>query len=192
VDVALVAREKPDVLIAACGARPIIPPIPGIGGANVLPASAIERDTEVGRRAVVIGGGLIGCELGLQLANDGHDVQIIEMKEAVAADCSFFHRVNLLRQMEKAENLHFDTCLRCVSVDAEGVYVENADGAERFFPADTVILAAGMKADEDEIERLRPLVPLFYAIGDGLRARKIMYAVREGYDAAIDLGLPLG
>jgi NADPH-dependent 2,4-dienoyl-CoA reductase/sulfur reductase-like enzyme len=190
-DAALVEKEKPDALIAACGALPVVPPIPGICGANVLRASSLERDTPVGRRVVVIGGGLIGCETALQLAGGDHDVQIIEMKPEAAEDCAPFHRVNLLRQMEKAARLSLSTGLRCLSVDGKGVYARDAEGEERFFPVDTVILAAGMKADEDELERLRPLVPLFYAVGDARRARKIMHAVRDGTNAAVDLGLPL-
>ena len=68
-------------------------------------------------------------------------------------------------------------------------YVRHADGTEETFPCDSVVLAAGMRSRSDEVERLRPLVNTFYVVGDARQARNVMMAVRDGYDAVVNVGL---
>ena len=60
---------------------------------------------------------------------------------------------------------------------------------EETIPCDNVILAAGMRSRSDVVESLRPLVNRFYVVGDAKRAKNVMQATRDGYDAVIDLGL---
>ena len=45
---------------------------------------AIESKEKVGHKAVIIGGGSIGCELGLELSLEGHDVTVVEMADDIA------------------------------------------------------------------------------------------------------------
>jgi 2,4-dienoyl-CoA reductase-like NADH-dependent reductase (Old Yellow Enzyme family)/NADPH-dependent 2,4-dienoyl-CoA reductase/sulfur reductase-like enzyme len=68
----LIGQIAPDALIVAFGARPIKPPIRGIDGAEVYSAEEIFADSSrAGRRVVILGGGLVGLELGLYLASEG-------------------------------------------------------------------------------------------------------------------------
>jgi thioredoxin reductase len=71
------------------------------------------------------------------------------------------------------------------------VKVLDGAGKEESIEADTVILAAGIRADAEQTELLRGLVDEYYVIGDGRQARRIMQAVAEGYNAAADLSLPV-
>lgn len=190
VDKSVVDAVKPDVLIAAVGADPIVLPVPGADGPNVFIGADIDNDTPLGKRLVVIGGGLIGCEQAVHLARDlGHDVVILEMLPSLAAECGKMHKINLLHQIEIQDNITPAVGMRCSNISTEGVTAIDADGAERFFPCDSVIMAAGMRARSQEVEALRPLVDEFYVVGDASRARKVMMAVREGYDAVVDMGL---
>lgn len=189
VDAAVVAAVKPDVLIAAIGADPIVLPVPGADGPNVVIGSDLEKNTKLGGRVVIIGGGLVGCEDGVHLAREGHHVVILEMRGELAADSGLMHKINLLHQVETEPNIVPATGLRCTGISSEGVTAVDEKGGERFFPADSVIMAAGMRAKSAEVEALRPLVSAFYVIGDALRARKVMNAVRDGYDAIVDMGL---
>ena len=122
-------------------------------------------------------------------AREGHTVTILEMQEELAPDCGRMHRLNLLHQIETEEKITAATGHACTRIAADGVYAKNPDGAEVFFPADTIVMAAGMKPDQEQVDALRALVPECYVVGDALRARQIGQATREGTDAVIDLGL---
>ena len=185
----IVREVKPDVLLIAVGARPWMLPVPREEGAPVVFGADLRKDTPVGHRVVVVGGGLIGSEEGLALAREGHEVTILEMQEELAPDCGRMHRINLLHQIETQTGLTVATGHRCTGITAQGVSALDSEGKEVFFPADTVVMAAGMKPDTAEVERLRALVPESYVLGDAFRARQIGQATRDAYHAIIDLGL---
>ncbi len=185
----LIAELRPDVIIAAVGADPWALPIPGVNNPNVIFGADLRKDTPVGQRVVVIGGGLIGCEEAVSLAWEGHNVTILEMQEELAPDCGRMHRLNLLHQIETAETLTVATGHRCTGITAEGVTAVNPAGEEILFPADSVVMAAGMQPRSAEVERLRAYDTEFYVVGDAQRARQIGQATREGYDAVITMGL---
>jgi 2,4-dienoyl-CoA reductase-like NADH-dependent reductase (Old Yellow Enzyme family)/NADPH-dependent 2,4-dienoyl-CoA reductase/sulfur reductase-like enzyme len=189
VDEALVEEIKPDVLIAAVGAVPFIIPVPGSDGPNVIAGADLTKDTPVGERIVIIGGGLVGCEEAVHYARLGHQITIIEMLPELAMECGKMHRINLLHQIDSLKNISYYTGMKCRFISLEGVAATDSDGNERFLPADTVIMATGMRPRSDQVEALRPLVDEFYVIGDAARPRNVMHAVREGYDAAVNLGL---
>ena len=186
----VVTETKPDALIIAIGAKPAMPPVPCEEGAPVLFGAELRKDTAVGHRVVVVGGGLIGCEEAVALAREGHEVTLMEMGEEIAPDCGRMHRLNLLHQVEVEENLVVKTEYICTRLGTEGVYAKPvAGGEEEFFPADTIVMATGMAPDRDAVDALRALVPESYVVGDARRARQIGQATREGVDAVIDLGL---
>ncbi len=188
-DAALVNEVKPDVIIAAVGADPIRLPVPGADGENVIFGADIMPDTPIGHRVVVIGGGLIGCEEAVYLARQGHTVTILEMLPELAAECGRMHRIALMHEVETTPGITPAAGQRCTGITPEAVTAVDADGTEHVYPADTVVMAAGMRARSAEVEALRPLAPEFYVVGDARRASKVMYAVRDAYDAVIDMGL---
>jgi len=76
----LVERENPDEVFVATGSNSIKPDVPGIERSNVVTAMDLLLGREkAGDSAVVIGGGLIGCETALWLAKQGRKVTIVEM-----------------------------------------------------------------------------------------------------------------
>ena len=86
----------PDVIIAALGARPVIPNIKGIDGSNVLGAEeAYQSPDKVGKRVAILGGGLVGVELGIYLAQMGRDVSIVEMMDKLGDGGNFLHMIAL-------------------------------------------------------------------------------------------------
>ena len=186
----LVAEVKPDAIIACVGADPWALPVPGANGENVVFGAELQRnDSRVGHKVVVIGGGLIGCEEGIELAKEGHDVTILEMQEELCPDCGRMHRLSVLHEIEVAETLHTATGFRCTGIDAEGVSAVDAEGKEVKFPADTVVMCAGMRSRSAEVERLSKYCTEFYVCGDATRARQIGQATRDGYDAVVNVGL---
>lgn len=188
VDETWVARYRPDALIAAVGGEPVRPPIDGVDGANVHLGADLTADTPLGKRVVVIGGGFIGCEEAIHLARLGHEVLIAEMGQELAAECGYMHKCNLNHFLAHTEGISWRLGVRCTKITERAVFAQEAAGKLLTFPCDSVVLAAGMRARSEAVEALRPLVKEFYVVGSAVRARNIMYAVRDGYDAAIALG----
>ena len=184
----LVEELKPDVLIAAVGSEPFAVPVPGADGPNVVFGAHLTPDSKLGRRVVIIGGGFIGCEEAVDLARKGHDVTIVEMLDTLASECGVMHRIGLMHELETNDRISPATGMRCTRIDKAGVYAADRDGKEVFYPADTVVMASGMRSRSAEVEMLRPLVKEFYVIGDANRAAKIMNATRDAYDAVTALG----
>ena len=186
----LVAEVKPDAILACVGADPWALPVPGADGENVIFGAQLEKnDPRVGHRVVVIGGGLIGCEEGIALAREGHQVTILEMQQELCPDCGRMHRLNVLHQIEVADTLTTATGLRCTGIDLQGVTAVDGEGQEHTFPADTVVMCAGMRPRSAEVERLSKYCAEFYVCGDATRARQIGQATRDGYDAVVNVGL---
>lgn len=185
----IVDEVKPDALIIAIGAQPWMLPVPRDEKANVVFGADLRRDTPVGANVVVVGGGLIGCEEAVALAREGHKVTILEMQDELAPDCGRMHRLNLMHQIETEDNITPATGYRVTAIQADQVTALAPDGQEVSFPADTVVMAAGMRPDNAEVERLRALAPESFVVGDAFRARQIGQATREGTNAVIDLGL---
>ena len=188
VDEAVVAEVKPDVLIAAVGALPVTPPIPGADGENVIFGADLMGDTPLGKNVTVIGGGMIGCEESVYLSDLGHNVTIVELQDDIAADCLKYPFLWLHHEVEERD-IRVLTSSSCTSIGKDSVTVRHADGTEETFPCDSVVLAAGMRSRSDEVERLRPLVNTFCVVGDARQARNVMMAVRDGYDAVVNVGL---
>ena len=175
-----------DAVILAIGSRPIRPPIAGIENAvNAL--EAYDDITRIGKRVVVVGGGLVGCEVGLHLAKNGRDVVVIEMLEEVARDAYKMHRIALIHEMDKM--LAYRTGLKCVAITPRSVAVVNREHKEEFLAADTVVYAAGMEAYREGTEKLRAAagdVPV-YEVGDCVSPAKVYDAVRQGFIAAMSI-----
>lgn len=184
----LASHIVPDVIISAIGADPVVPPIPGIDGDNVVLALGMhDEKVSIGKDVVVVGGGLVGCEEGLELAMKGHKVTVLEMREAVAIDSAYLHREALLLEIAKNEDsISLKTGMKCTSITDKGVFALNSEGDELFFPADTVIVAAGMRSREG-LHSLRDWAQDFLVIGDAKKPRRVLEAVRAGYDAGMHI-----
>ncbi|MBP2656500.1 MAG: hypothetical protein H6Q73_4069 [Firmicutes bacterium] len=175
-----------EAVIIAVGSTPIVPPINGID--NAMKALSVYDDlSKVGQKVIMVGGGLVGCEVGLHLAEHGRAVTIIEMGAKVAPDSYPMHRVALVNEMDKL--LTYKTGLKCTAIRPNGVMVVDSENKEEFLAADTVIYALGMRANKEAAESLRAAAHAasVYEIGDCVRAAKVYEAVREGFTAAISI-----
>lgn len=181
----LIQELNPDTVICAVGAEPIVPEIPGIDQENVIKVTELGKPkTTFGERVVVIGGGLVGCEEGLALAMKGKKVTILEMRDKLAPDAPVLHYKAMMLEFEKYKNnLQAALNNRVTGIDKAGVHVLDKDGKEAFYPADTVLLSAGMKARIQEVERLRQTDREFITVGDCIKPGKILQAVSGGYFA---------
>jgi len=182
------AKYAPDVIIAALGARPVKPAIPGIDGKNVLSAEYAYLNAEdTGKNVVILGGGLVGQELGLYLRQNGREVTILEMQDAPDPGENMLHVRGLGFQL-KADGVKLVLSTKALAVTESGVEAEGPDG-KVFFPADTVIYAVGQRPLYEAADELRFAAPEFYQIGDCLSARTIRAATSEAFITARDIGV---
>jgi pyruvate/2-oxoglutarate dehydrogenase complex dihydrolipoamide dehydrogenase (E3) component len=182
-----VASQHPDALIAAVGAEPIVPNIPGIRGKNVVIANDIHKaGVKIGKKVVIIGGGLVGCEEAIYLAMQGKDVTVVEMLGDYARDANEFIKLALAVEFRK-HNIKIMTNTKGKAVKEEGLLCTDPEGKEVFYKADTVVCAVGQKPLTPVVDQLRGTTPEFYFIGDCVKPQKIIEAVTAGYDAAMDL-----
>ena len=178
----LASSLEPDAIIMAIGAAPIVPPIPGVDGENTVMAIGMHDNMDkVGQNVLILGGGLVGCEEGIYLAQQGRKVTLVEMKPELCRDAPYLHHEAVHLELERL-GVETHTNTRCVEIVADGAIVEK-DGQQVKLEADTVIIAAGVRAKVDEVERFRSCADEFWVIGDCKQGRNVTAAIHEGYDA---------
>lgn len=185
----LVREMSPDVIIVAIGAEPMTPPLKGINGKNVWNFyQAIENEKELGKNIVIIGGGSIGTEIGLELAElHGKNVSLVEMTNEIAAQGNLLYKIALRQKMDSTPNLVKLMEHRCVEIKDNGVELLDKDGNQKFVEADQIIIATGVRNNLKLVEQFYGIVPDTFTIGDCNSPRKIMEAVYEGHTIACNI-----
>lgn len=178
-----VEKMNPDVVFIATGATPIIPKIRGVIGEKLVGASDVLLNRKkIGEAVVVMGGGLIGCEMSLYLAEMGKKVTIVEVLGELARDAFRANREYLLKMLENA-GVKILTKTELVEILEEGVILKDRDERRTFAyaGADSVICALGLQPCDGLVAGLKDKVPEVYAIGDCVEPRKVLNAIWEGY-----------
>lgn len=174
---------SPDAVIASPGARPVIPPIPGIDAAKEALA-VIRGETLVGDKVIIIGGGLIGCELAYMLGKAGKKVYVVEMmSRALALESPFVARTMLKEMDALGIELYLNSAVKNIAPN----FIEYAgqDGGLHKLEASDVVVAVGMAPDKSVADIIKGY-DCFW-IGDGKKTGKIVKAVQEGHRLAIEL-----
>ena len=198
---------RPDVIIAAMGSRPVKPPVKNIDALNVVGAEEVYYDPEkAGHKCVILGGGLVGLELGVFLAGyRGREVDVIEMlpttlasdksggtserMDAVgmAAGEALVQGVALSVKLKELPNMAVHTSTRAVEVTETGLRVAGPEG-EYEIAADTVIYAAGQRPLREDALALRDCAKEFYMLGDCVTPKNIVAATQAAFQLARDIG----
>jgi 2,4-dienoyl-CoA reductase-like NADH-dependent reductase (Old Yellow Enzyme family)/thioredoxin reductase len=178
-----IEEEKPDVVILALGAGPLVPSIPGVSGDNVVLAEEVLAGRKIPQGSViVVGGGMVGCETAehlLQRAKGITGVTVLEMLDRLANDVSPTYRPFFLARLKK-EGIRMIPGAKVVEITGKGVKVSQAEES-RLLEADAVVLAVGSKADPKAVDALKGIVPETYVIGDCVSPRMIREAMEEGF-----------
>ena len=180
------AALNADVIITAIGAKPIVPPIPGIDSSKVVGLDALHQaEPAVGQKVVILGGGLVGSECAIYLDGLGKDVTVVEMKDDWASDAYFMHKnaMNIYLRDSKVQ-IHTKTTAKAVT--DEGLLCSTADG-DLLLEADTILLAAGMKPDRELADSFYNAAPRVFQVGDCIKAGRVLEAVTLGYYRALDI-----
>jgi 2,4-dienoyl-CoA reductase-like NADH-dependent reductase (Old Yellow Enzyme family)/thioredoxin reductase len=173
---------RPDALIVAVGGTLRMPDIPGIDGSNVMNAvqAFLHPDPMREKTIAVLGGGDVGCECALFLAEFGCRVTIVEsLDELLQTEEVLSIRVDLLKMLEEAE-IKAVTGAEPVAIHEEGVLVRLRDDKQLSLPADFVIVAIGMEPLSTLAHQLAAECDDVRIVGDCVQPRRIRDAVVEG------------
>lgn len=175
-----------DVVIAAVGSEPVCPPIPGADGKHVkFAVDAIENSAEVGQNVVVIGGGEVGVETGMFLAQSGRNVTVLEMRDRIAADTTFMHYEDQFRAAwEAIPTFSSIVNAKATRITDTEVFYQDADGVEHALSADSVVISAGMKAKRDVAISFYGVGERFYMVGDCRKPGTLQIVNRSAYATA--------
>lgn len=186
VDKTYVDGIKPDAIIVCTGSKPIKPNVPGINDEKVhFAVDALMNPEMVGNKVVIIGSGLVGIETALDCRQKGKEVTLVEMLPAIGPDLSLAVKFSLLG-MVTASNI---TCMpetKLSAVTEQGAVVANTQG-EVTLEADTILLATGLRAENQLYDQLIMDYPEVYMVGDAIKARRFFNANREAYTIAMNL-----
>jgi 2,4-dienoyl-CoA reductase-like NADH-dependent reductase (Old Yellow Enzyme family)/thioredoxin reductase len=179
-----------DAVIVAAGATPLaLEDVPGISRPRVTTAlQVLHGEATLGRRVAVIGGGIVGTEVGLFLAEQGKEIVFVEMLDSFMNNITFDEKL-VYEERFKDLNVSVRLGTRLESVSDDGITVIDKSGVRTAIPVDSVVLAVGFRPNRGLIESLRSDPGLEVVdVGDCVRPRKIFDAIHEGHLAAKLLG----
>lgn len=178
----LIQQEKPDVLIIAIGAKAIIPKIKGIDCDNVFMAmDFLDRGfNHVSQTTTILGAGSIGCEIALELADMGKEVNLIEMSNTLAKNGNELYRVSLLQHILNNPHIHIMMESQCIEVMEKACIVKTKDEILTI-PHDEFVISVGYQKDIQAVYQYFGIIPKTYYVGDCKRVASVTEAVTEGY-----------
>ena len=184
----LIRKENPDAVIVATGAKPLVLPIEGIDQPEILSGSAVLDGTcAPGKKVLVVGGGMVGCEIAALLGEQEHEVDVIELRGEIGADVIREHKIYLMKDFEQYR-IGQITGAKVCRFYKDGVEYEGADGARQEARGyDSVVLAMGYRSCNPFAGQIEKLGKEVYVIGDAHQARRALEATSEAYQAAIRL-----
>ncbi len=214
-DLAAIREARPDRVILATGSRQIIPDIPGADRTEVVTAwDALLQKVELGRRVAVLGGGAVGVETAISIADRGtlsgealkflfkheaedtetlrklatsgtREVVLLEMLDKIGVDIGRANRWVFLKELRML-GVKMITNARVVAIDDRGVVYQKKH-EEKTLEVDSVVLALGSRSNLELEKELTDAGMSYLKIGDAKKPRKLMDAIHEGFLAAAEI-----
>jgi len=210
----VIRAEKPDALVVATGARPIRIDVPGIDKPHVVDAWDVlaEKNWNIGKQVVVVGGNATGCETALFVAemgipdpetftflmfhsaespevaaqllfDPGRKITVIDMIPRLADNAGRTARWSLIKSM-RLTGITLRPSTTLLEIRDDSVLVKTGEETT-VIPADTVIMAVGAASVNDLAREFDETGMEVITIGDAKSPRKITEAVKEGFEAAL-------
>lgn len=204
-----------DRVVLACGSGKFMPPIPVSPEAHVVHAwDVLEYNVTLGKKVVVIGGGATGVETAMYIAEIGtisaeqlrfmmlfdaepyeklkellntgsKEVSVIEMGSKFATDITPGCRWSIIARVRQL-GVDMISDAKVTRIEKDCVEIETAEGTKTI-PADTVVMAAGAKPNNELFQALEGKVEKLHLIGDASQVAKIPEAIRSAYDLAASI-----
>jgi 2,4-dienoyl-CoA reductase-like NADH-dependent reductase (Old Yellow Enzyme family)/thioredoxin reductase len=178
---------KPDAVVFATGGIPFTPPIANRGGIPIVQAlDVLAGRKEVGKRVVIVGGGLVGCELAEYLVENGKNVTITNLLDEMGQGVGAGLRGPLLERLVEMK-VELLAGVKYEYFCSDGVVLKTKDGQQKIIPADSIVLAAGVKPSRKVYEEIKDRISEIYLVGDCVESRSIRDAIADGYSIAMKI-----
>lgn len=170
-DEAVLRSLSPDAIVLATGSNPLILRIPGLSECGFMTAQELlDGKRSAGRKALVVGGGMVGCEAAEFLAERGHEVSVIEMKDVIAADVTPESRRYMFEAFRE-HNVGLYPGAKVGQFYTDGVDYTLADGTpDSLRGFDSIVLAMGSRANAALKETAEAVCTQVLVIGEAAKA----------------------
>jgi 2,4-dienoyl-CoA reductase (NADPH2) len=199
VNLSVIEEVKPDVLILAAGGAPSIPAIPGINNRKVIDNAKLHRTLKfymkffgpkllerltrlwmpVGKRVVIIGGALQGCQLAEFLVKRGRKVTIVDTAEKLGEGMLSDDPDRLFKWLSK-KGATMLTQVKYEEITGEGLVITTKDGVRHALEADTIITALPLQPGANLLKNLEEKIPEVHRIGDYREPGYMYDAIADG------------
>lgn len=184
----LIQQLAPEAAIVATGSTPLVLPIPGLADCGYINAEdMLTGKQNVGKKVLIVGGGMVGAEAAEHLAERGHQCDIVEMKPVVGEDIMPEPRKYIMASLEH-HKVGQITNAKVSEFFTDGVrYTSTVDGTEGELRGyDNIVLAMGYRSNNPLEEPLKALVPQVFVIGEARQAPgNSMIATGDALNAAL-------
>ena len=188
-DEMLLRSLAPDAIILATGSTPLILPIPGLSDCGYVTAQdMLDGKAPMGKCVLVVGGGMVGCEAAEYLAERGHQVAVIEMKDIIAADVTPENRRYMFENFEENRVL-LRPGAKVTQFYADGVDYALADGTtDSLRGYDNIVLAMGSRSNTALKETAEKVAGQVLVIGEAAKAPgNAVLATGDALEAALKI-----
>jgi 2,4-dienoyl-CoA reductase (NADPH2) len=198
-----VAELKPDVVIIAAGGMPVIPDIPGINLHKVIKSTDLYGTLRfylrflgpkvlryltrfwmpVGRKVVIIGGAIQGCQLAEFLVKRGRKVTIVDTEKELGQGLAPERKTRLFYWFAK-KGVALITGVKLEEINEKGLLITTEEGKKQTLEADSIIPALPFAPNTGLLNSLQGKVPEIYTIGDCDNPGIIPDAISAGWQIA--------
>jgi 2,4-dienoyl-CoA reductase (NADPH2) len=185
VDRAVMEKINPDVVILATGGVSAIPEIPGIENRKVIDSARLHRKLKtalkcfgpktlrqltkiwmpIGKKVVIMGGAIQGCQLAAFLVKRGRKVTIVDMAETLGEGLPYENPVRLFKWLDEKGMTRL-AGVRYEKITDEGLVVMTKDGERKTLETDSIIITLPALPDAGLFSSLKDKVAEIYQIGD--------------------------
>ncbi|MFT5875384.1 MAG: 2-enoate reductase [Clostridium sp.] len=183
----IIKESKADVVIVATGSNPVkLNFLPGMDKDNICCAEDLLLGKKIaGNTVVIVGGGLVGCETALWLAQQGKDVTVVEgLGDVIAAGPTINHaNKSMLKDLMDKHNVKIMTNTKLLGANDGGVNLSQGN-KNITVPAETICIAVGYKSENTLFHEIENIDAVVHIIGDASKVANIMKAVWDAYEVA--------
>lgn len=172
-----------DKIVLATGGLPNMPNVAGIGRPNVFAARDILMGkVQVQGRIVVVGGGEVGAETAMYLADaERGSITVVEMLDGIA-DKTDGKRIVAIKKFLHDHEVRIMTKTKLIEISETGVILD-AEGVKQYLPCDAVVMSAGYHPNAALQTELESLVDKLVVVGDAAQCTNAMEAACMGFEA---------